>query len=70
MTPLLLIPGAVSDLGWQIKAVGDFNADGMSGVLWHHATTGQVAIWVMNGTTISSVAGPGAVSDLNWQIKN
>jgi len=42
----------------------------MADVLWHHATTGQVAIWVMNGTTISSVAGPGTVADLNWQIKN
>ena len=57
------------EVRWPNLDIVDFNGDGMSDVLWHHATTGQVAIWVMNGTTISSVAGPGAMGDLNWQIK-
>jgi len=27
-----------------------------------------VAIWLMDGTTISSVGVPGGISDLDWQI--
>ncbi len=62
-------PATVSDLNWEIKGFGDFNGDGKSGdILWRHAITGQVYIWLMNGTSISSQASPGTVSDLNWQI--
>ncbi len=47
----------------------DFDADGDTDILWQHASSGQVAIWVMDGTNISQVGGPGTVSDTNWQIK-
>jgi len=60
---------AVSDLNWKVADVGDYNQDGKSDILWRHATTGQNAIWFMNGTTVL----PGSayipsVTDLNWKI--
>ncbi len=46
----------------------DFNGDGMSDILWRNSTTGQNAIWLMNGTTLSSNAPISTVTDLNWSI--
>ena len=38
-------------------------------VLWHNPTTDQVAVWLMNGTSVS-VAGPGitGVTDAGWKV--
>jgi hypothetical protein len=36
---------------FQIAGSGDFNDDGNSDVLWRD-TSGNVAIWFMNGTTV------------------
>ena len=38
---------------WKIQDVGDYNADGFSDVLWRH-NSGQVAMWEMDGATITS----------------
>jgi hypothetical protein len=45
-----LTPSSISP-AWQIAAVGDFNGDGKSDVVFQHSTTGQLVIWLMNGTT-------------------
>jgi hypothetical protein len=60
--------GAVSTV-WSVAGVGDFNGDGMADVLWRNTTTGDVAIWFMNGTTIlnSNAAGVGNVAT-NWSV--
>ena len=47
---------------------GDFNRDGMSDVLWRMSTTGDNAMWLMNGASIASPAALTRVSDLNWTI--
>jgi FG-GAP-like repeat len=36
---------------WSIKGTGDFNGDGKTDILWQD-TSGNVAIWQMNGTAI------------------
>src|SRR6266571_2046383 len=46
----------------------DFNGDGKSDILWRNNTSGQNAIWLMNGTTVSSNAAIPTVTDLNWSI--
>ena len=49
--------------------VADFNADGKSDILWRNNSSGEVYIWLMNGTNIGSQGSPGTVSDLNWGIE-
>ena len=41
------------DASWSVAGVGDFNHDGNSDVLWRN-TSGSLALWLMNGTTIVS----------------
>ncbi|HXG70650.1 MAG TPA: S8 family serine peptidase [Gemmatimonadaceae bacterium] len=50
--------------------VVDFNADGGVDLLWHHQTTGEIATWLMNGTTMTRGLSfsPGQVSDTNWKV--
>ena len=42
--------------GWVPERVADFDADGRSDILWRHATTGDTAIWLMNGLTLKDAA--------------
>jgi hypothetical protein len=54
--------------GWTVQDVGDFDGDGHSGdVLFRNGATGQVAIWLENG---SQVTAAGVISQLTpaWQI--
>ncbi len=52
----------------SFAAVGDFDGDCKSDILWRNTTSGQVDIWLMNGTTIASTGGPGAVTS-DWSIQ-
>ena len=54
-------------LDWDIAGTGDFNYDGSADILWRNHTTGDVAIWLMNGKSISSGAIVANVP-LDWDI--
>ncbi len=63
----------LADSSWSALGVGDFNGDGMSDVLWRHATDGSLAEWQMNGTTITSSAAPtfsgtAVTPDASWSV--
>ena len=60
---------AVSDLNWMIEDTGDFDGDGKSDILWSNITSGEIAIVLMDGITITDIGSPGTVSDLDWQIQ-
>ncbi len=61
-------PYAIRAAGWQLVNAGDFNADGQSDLIWRNYTTGENAIWLMNGTSFSSSVLLGSVTDLTWQL--
>jgi parallel beta-helix repeat protein len=69
-----LLPGTallapLVDASWQIAGTGDFNADGKSDILWRNPSSGQVAIWEMDGTTLlpgTALLAP--LVDASWQI--
>ena len=42
--------------------VGDFNADLHSDIFWRNASTGQVSLWLMNGTTPTYAVSPTTVA--------
>jgi hypothetical protein len=52
---------------YAAKAV-DFHADGMSDLLWYNTATGNLFMWRMNGTTVTTPGNVGTVSDTNWRI--
>ncbi len=58
---------AVPDLNWQIVGTPDLNSDGKADILWQHAPTGTVAVWYMNGATLTSAAVITAVGS-TWQV--
>ena len=53
--------------GWSILDTGDYNGDGNSDILWGD-TSGDLAIWFMNGSTILSAAGLGNVPT-SWVVQ-
>ncbi len=58
--------GAVPDPDWRIAGTPDLNGDGKPDILWQHIPTGTVAVWYMNGTTMTSSAVITAVGP-DWQ---
>ena len=64
-----LSPDLVADTNWKIVGSGDFNNDGHPDVLWHHQTSGALAVWTMNGANRVSALSvtPDRVGDVNWR---
>jgi len=62
--------GRVGDPGWQPVAAGDVDADGWIDVIWRHATSGDVAVWLLQGASLraSEAFLPGRVPDPDWRI--
>jgi hypothetical protein len=59
----------IGDVGpnWTVAETGDFNGDGKSDILWHD-TSGNIAMWYMNGTAVSQSVRAGSTS-LAWTIQ-
>jgi hypothetical protein len=60
------------DSTWNVAGIGDFNDDGKPDVLWRNSN-GALALWQMNGSSISTSASPtssgSTVSpDASWSV--
>jgi hypothetical protein len=66
----LLNPSRVPDLKWKVVGQGDFNNDNKRDLLWHHATTGTLAVWYMDGRNTLDVVylNPNRVPDPMWKV--
>jgi hypothetical protein len=61
------------DANWHVVEIGDFNGDARTDILWRN-DSGQVAEWLMKGTTITSsfvpsAGGTGVSPDATWHIQ-
>jgi hypothetical protein len=65
----------LSDILWQnttprtIVQTGDFNYDGKSDIAWYNGTSGQVMLWLLDGTTALGSAPIGSAT-ADWQIQS
>ena len=53
---------------WSVVETGDYNGDGKSDIVLLDAA-GDLAVWLMNGATVSSSIGIGNVGP-TWQVQN
>jgi hypothetical protein len=44
--------------GWDLGTIGDFDGDGMSGILWHNARESSAIAWTVVGTGVSERGEP------------
>ena len=53
------LPG-VGGTDWDLEGVGDLTGDGKPDLVWRNTTTGENAVWQMNGLTVDPYADPTA----------
>ena len=59
----------ILDVNWNIVGTGDFDGDSEMDILWRNNSTGQNAVWLMNGINYSgNIVFLNTVSDPFWQI--
>lgn len=58
----------LNDLNWQIQRVGDFDRDRNRDLLWRNQTSGEIALWQLNGMQIETARILTTVSDRAWKI--
>jgi hypothetical protein len=54
-------------LSWDLCGTGDYNGDGKTDMLWRNNVTGDVALWIMDGTSFQQGFIFSTIP-LSWQI--
>jgi len=61
--------GLTPERKWDAWGNGaDFNGDGKHDILWRNSATGEITVWLMDGTRSLSAVSIGVVADPNWRI--
>src|SRR5262249_59632267 len=60
--------GANVPTNWSISGTGDFDGDGNADILWRNTTTGDVALWEMNGAAAKLQAFIANAIPTSWSI--
>jgi hypothetical protein len=58
----------VTDMNWQIVAVGDLDGDKKADLVWRNTSTGANYVWFMDGATLVNSGGIPAMTDPNWKL--
>ncbi len=58
----------MKDQGWRMVGAADFDGDGKADILWRNYSTGDVALWFMNGTTRKSESTILRGLDTLWKV--
>lgn len=51
---------------WAVKGVGDFDGDGKADICWYRPSTRTIALWLMDGPTITAAQVVATGIDVNW----
>lgn len=70
LAELATTPSALADVNWRLQGTADFNGDGHTDLLWRHAASGKLVVWLMNNLTRTTgvFLTPDTLADPNWQI--
>lgn len=62
---------SVNSTSWQVVGVTDLNGDRRADLVWQNWSTGQLAAWLLNGSTVVGTAllSINQLADLNWRIQ-
>jgi autotransporter-associated beta strand protein len=65
VSALAVNPNAMTP-DWAIGGAGDYSGDGICDMLWRNGASGANELWIMNGTTRTSVAPLDLKNGTNW----
>ncbi len=67
---LFTTPDGWPDTSWQVRGTRDFDLDGRTDLLWRRETTGELRLWLMNGSArvAELPLAPERLADTNWQL--
>jgi hypothetical protein len=56
---------------WRVAGSGDVNGDGVTDLVWQHAATGSLAVWLLSGAQVVATLplSIDRMADANWQIR-
>ena len=61
-----------ADPEWRVVSVADLSGDGKADLIWQHASSGALAAWLLDGTTVTArlSLNPWYVADSRWEVVN